>query len=57
MKDIYDFYSKNLNKLDSEWKEFCFKVNKTLQEAGDSYYNERMFWDFVEARYMEIKND
>ena len=56
MKDIYDFYSKNLNKLDEEWKLFCFSTGKSVKDAGDFYYNEEMFWVFVEDKYVVAKN-
>jgi hypothetical protein len=56
MKDIYDFYSKNLNKLDTEWKDFCFSYSKNVKEAGDMYYNEGDFWIFVEDKFKELEN-
>jgi hypothetical protein len=55
MTDIYDFYSKNLEDLDSKWKDLCFK-NTSLREAGDMYYSEKLFWNFVELKYSEIRH-
>jgi hypothetical protein len=57
MKNIYDFYSKNLNKLDEEWKKFCFTTNRDIKDAGDFYYNEEMFWVFVEDQYLAFQNN
>lgn len=51
--DLMEFYTKNLEKLDSKWKVFCFK-NFKGRMIGDMYNNHHAFWSFVEKEY---KND
>lgn len=49
-KSVMDFYSKNLETLDNQWKHHCLS-NYKGREAGDKYHSSSAFWRFVEERF------
>jgi hypothetical protein len=48
---LIDFYSKNLEKLDNEWKKNCFDGKRSIRESGDLYFNSKAFWEFVVKKF------
>jgi hypothetical protein len=49
-KQLFSFYSNNLEVLDDKWKKFCVE-NFKGRELGDMYHNSNAFWRFVEKEF------
>jgi hypothetical protein len=47
---LLDFYNKNLEKLDTDWKAHCFEKYKG-KAIGDVYFSSTAFWKFVKERF------
>lgn len=53
--ELINFYYKNLEKLDTQWKNSCFNGTRSIKESGDLYFNTKAFWKFVSDKFRERK--